>query len=298
MALLQQPPEAACGAGAAVLSVAVLTDGVALGLGRVVDTAADAGAASYCEAVPSCLIAQLPLLVLPANAHVELQGLFDAATARELDEGDAYRELLPLLQDWAALMLWSYSTNDDGSCPTATDSSLWNAGSARQMQVEADAVDAQGTHSSFGLARNGAAHAVSKGGGDGLQHQQQLLIYLHEELVASVSSFLDAYELTECSKLLTLQQWQQQHAIVGQGYAVATHSPSSLSSATPAPVNAEDTDQNATCDDVAELLAEQLPGEAADLLPYALTSTLLAPGAASPGAAYAVTSNLPCDATE
>eukprot|EP00775_Hariotina_reticulata_P010144 gene10144-10302_t len=143
MSLLQQPQDNACVAGAAVLSVAVLTDAVAAGAGRPLGTAA-AGAegAAHSKAAPSHLLAQLPLLVLPANAHAEIQGLFDAATARELDAGDAYQELLPLLQDWAALMLWNHIADEGGSRPSTTNISTntithWKPGSAAQMSVDA-----------------------------------------------------------------------------------------------------------------------------------------------------------------
>jgi hypothetical protein len=258
------------------------------------------------------MIAQLPLLVLPANAHAELQGLFDAATARGLDEGAAYRELLPLLQDWAALMLWLYSTEQvGGGCPTSGSSApqCTPGTTTTQMQVEAAVAAAPGAQGTLALANSRGSSASSKAGchQNGQQQQQQLLVYLHEELVASVSSFLDAYELTECFKLLTLQQWQQQHASVGPAdAAAAADAASPASSAAPVPaggdgVDLADPDQAALTGSsavaAAELLAEQLPDEAADLMPSMLSTTLLsAVAAGSPRAVYPATGHLPGDA--
>jgi hypothetical protein len=87
--------------------------------------AAAAAAAAVSGAVVPGVIAHLPLLLLPAAAAKEMQGLFEAAVACGVDKMQANQQLLlRLVQDWALLMLLL-----DGSCGSDGSSSS----SAAQM---------------------------------------------------------------------------------------------------------------------------------------------------------------------
>lgn len=75
---------------------------------------------------PRCnIFAELPLLLLPAAAQIELEELFTAAVEQGYSELESYRYLLPLLRDWAMLLLPKpggerVDTSNSSSRPTAT----------------------------------------------------------------------------------------------------------------------------------------------------------------------------------
>jgi hypothetical protein len=98
-----------------VLSVVVLAGGNSTTTTTTTSSAtAKAGAApstsrSSSEAggkEASLVLASIPLLVLPPGACQEIEEVFEAALDAGMMRDEAYRLLLPLLQDWVALLLW------------------------------------------------------------------------------------------------------------------------------------------------------------------------------------------------
>jgi hypothetical protein len=73
--------------------------------------ASSSAAAAHTSSAAPAVIACLPLLVLPAAAQQELQQLFTAAVAAGLTCSQAYQQLLPMLQDWATVLLWPGCSN-------------------------------------------------------------------------------------------------------------------------------------------------------------------------------------------
>jgi hypothetical protein len=88
--------------------------------------AAAAAAAAVSGAVVPGVIAHLPLLLLPAAAATEMQGVFEAAVACWVDRLQANQQLLlRLVQDWALLMLLLDGTSgSDGSSSSMLRSPL------------------------------------------------------------------------------------------------------------------------------------------------------------------------------
>jgi hypothetical protein len=87
--------------------------------------AAAAAAAAVSGAVVPGVIAHLPLLLLPAAAAAEMQGVFEAAVACGVNRLQANQQLLlRLVQDWALLMLLLDGTSgSDGSSSSAATAS-------------------------------------------------------------------------------------------------------------------------------------------------------------------------------
>jgi hypothetical protein len=170
--------------GSAVCSGAAATAGAAAEVARVYQVVVIAAPCSSASTSAStagnpgarCLVAYLPLLVLPAAARQELQQLFDAAVAAGLTCSAAYQQLLPMLQDWATILLWPGSSS-----------------------------------SSSTTSRHVSTAAASQEGNTAQQEQELSLHVLSDALSASFAEF----NMEGCLALLTqrcerLQQQQQQ----------------------------------------------------------------------------------------
>eukprot|EP00775_Hariotina_reticulata_P011677 gene11677-11820_t len=121
------------------------------------------------SAVGSSVLGQLPLLVLPAAAALEMQGLQKGLVALGLADSTAYQQLLPLMRDWATFMLWS--------------DSLTQAGNDRSTMG--------GAATDFRRVKN-----------------LQLLHGEFLNLGDNLASCFDDLGMTECYKLVVQQQWQ------------------------------------------------------------------------------------------
>jgi hypothetical protein len=119
---------------------------------------------------PERVLAYLHLMLLPATAQAELQGLFQAVQELGLSYTTAYKQLLPLLQDWSLFTI-------------LTD-----------RAVAAEAAAGNGSH----------ARGSSSSSQPTSNHANRAVDALH----AAVTACLDEFEMTECYKLAMRQQWQ------------------------------------------------------------------------------------------
>jgi hypothetical protein len=92
-----------------------------------------AAAAAAGDSVHRCshVLGQLPLLILPSTAQAEIDNLLLAAADAGIPRSASHQLLLPLLQDWATVVLWSESLR-----PAADSSS--SSSSRRQCESPAD----------------------------------------------------------------------------------------------------------------------------------------------------------------
>jgi hypothetical protein len=97
--------------------------------------AAAAAAAAVSGAVVPGVIAHLPLLLLPAAAATEMQGVFEAAVACGVDRMQANQQLLlRLVQDWALLMLLLDGSSGSGGGSSSSSSSALSSSSNSMLR--------------------------------------------------------------------------------------------------------------------------------------------------------------------
>jgi hypothetical protein len=135
---------------------------------RAAATPAAAATAASEQSEPGegdCMLAALPLLVLPAPAQAEIQRLFRAAEAAGLPYVQVYRQMLPLLQDLELLLTVSKASSINGSCSSNGDGGNGSDSSSRgKGDGGAAAVDAADRGSRGGVG--GSSRGTGDGDGD------------------------------------------------------------------------------------------------------------------------------------
>jgi hypothetical protein len=131
--------------------------------------AADPAAAAVAAAEDSdpgegdVMLAQLPLLVLPAAAQAELQQLFGTAEAAGVPYATMYWQLLPLLQDWELLLtLCGSSSSDSSDGGVGDDADGRDGGGCAEAGVASDGDDGK-----TAATASGGVSFDGRGGSDG-----------------------------------------------------------------------------------------------------------------------------------
>eukprot|EP00775_Hariotina_reticulata_P010372 gene10372-10530_t len=124
--------------------------------------------------IGSSVLGQLPLLLLPDAAALEVHALHQQLVAGGLSDGAAFQLLLPMMQDWATFLQWP-----DISTQAQHGGGNTSASAASNQQTQAK-----------------------------LWHEAGLKLYVN------LAACFDDCGLTECRKLVQQQQWQRHMALV------------------------------------------------------------------------------------
>jgi hypothetical protein len=155
-------------------------------------------ASTAAEASTCRLVAYLPLLVLPTAAQQELQQLFDAAVAAGLTCSEAYQQLLPMVQDWATVLLWPGCCSSSSTAgQTISDAAAGQAGSTAQQQELSLHVLFDALSASFAEFKMAECLALLTQQFEKLQQQQQQQV--RQEAVAEVADGSSSMLAAGCS---------------------------------------------------------------------------------------------------